>query len=112
MSEDKEGDHESASEVDVKGITLVSTGGSDADDAGDVPSGVFVAEDSGGKSSMKKSTSQSALSGGRLSEKAFQRRVEDFRCGNCNSLETEDGPGYTNHCSQCLVSLISIHRRM
>jgi hypothetical protein len=27
-------------------------------------------------------------------DKAFQRRVEDFACGHCNSAETEDGAGY------------------
>jgi hypothetical protein len=32
----------------------------------------------------------------------FQRRVEDFACGNCGAGVT--GDGYTNHCPKCLWS--------
>lgn len=32
----------------------------------------------------------------------FQRRVEDFRCGNCGVAVT--GSGFTNHCPSCLWS--------
>ncbi|MGH3544510.1 MAG: RNHCP domain-containing protein [Mycobacteriales bacterium] len=32
----------------------------------------------------------------------FQRRVEDFRCGNCG--EPVAGSGFTNHCPSCLWS--------
>jgi rubrerythrin len=32
----------------------------------------------------------------------FQKRVEDFACGNCGYKVT--GSGYTNHCPKCLYS--------
>ena len=34
--------------------------------------------------------------------KLFQRRIEDFVCGNCGFKVT--GTGYTNHCPKCLYS--------
>ncbi len=34
--------------------------------------------------------------------KRFQRRVEDFACGNCG--RNVAGDGYTNHCPHCLWS--------
>jgi rubredoxin len=34
--------------------------------------------------------------------KKFQRRKEDFQCGNCGASIT--GDGYTNHCARCLWS--------
>ncbi len=34
--------------------------------------------------------------------KRFQRRIEDFACGNCG--RTVEGDGYTNHCPHCLWS--------
>lgn len=33
---------------------------------------------------------------------AFTRRVEDFTCAHCGTLNS--GDGYTNHCSRCLHS--------
>ena len=32
----------------------------------------------------------------------FQKRTEDFICGNCGCKVT--GDGYTNHCPECLYS--------
>lgn len=34
--------------------------------------------------------------------KKFQRRVENFTCGNCDREVV--GDGFTNHCPHCLVS--------
>ncbi len=34
--------------------------------------------------------------------KRFQRRIEDFTCGNCG--RPVSGDGYTNHCPHCLWS--------
>ncbi|MDR0449581.1 MAG: RNHCP domain-containing protein [Rickettsiales bacterium] len=34
--------------------------------------------------------------------KTFQKRVEDFTCGNCGAAIR--GDGYTNHCPECLWS--------
>ena len=34
--------------------------------------------------------------------KLFQRKIEDFICGNCGFGVT--GNGYTNHCPKCLYS--------
>lgn len=34
--------------------------------------------------------------------KRFQRRIEDFACGNCG--RNVEGDGYTNHCPHCLWS--------
>lgn len=34
--------------------------------------------------------------------KLFQRRIENFVCGNCGYKVT--GTGYTNHCPKCLYS--------
>ena len=34
--------------------------------------------------------------------KKFQRRVEDFVCGNCGQMV--EGGGYTDHCPKCLWS--------
>jgi rubrerythrin len=35
--------------------------------------------------------------------KKFQRKIEDFVCGNCGAQVT--GNGYTNHCPNCLWSM-------
>ena len=35
-------------------------------------------------------------------QKKFSRKIEDFRCGECNYSVT--GTGYTNHCPNCLHS--------
>lgn len=35
--------------------------------------------------------------------KLFQRRKEDFTCGNCGHKVV--GSGYTNHCPKCLYSM-------
>lgn len=35
-------------------------------------------------------------------DRKFQRRVEDFICGNCG--QAVEGSGYTNHCPICLWS--------
>ena len=38
----------------------------------------------------------------------FQRRIEDFTCGNCG--HQVEGSGYTNHCPVCLWSQhVDIH---
>lgn len=37
-----------------------------------------------------------------LMAKLFQRKIEDFICGNCGYRVT--GNGYTNHCPKCLYS--------
>jgi len=37
-----------------------------------------------------------------MTEKRFQKRVEDFVCENCGF--TVQGTGYTDHCQQCLYS--------
>jgi len=37
-----------------------------------------------------------------MSEKLFQKRVEDFTCEHCKA--EVKGTGYTNHCTQCLWS--------
>ncbi len=37
-----------------------------------------------------------------ISDKKFQKKVENFKCENCGH-ETV-GDGYTNHCSNCLWS--------
>lgn len=34
--------------------------------------------------------------------KLFQRKIEDFQCGNCG--HEVRGNGYTNHCPKCLYS--------
>ena len=34
--------------------------------------------------------------------KKFQRRIENFTCGNCGF--SVQGDGYTNHCPECLWS--------
>lgn len=34
--------------------------------------------------------------------KKFQRKIEDFKCLNCN--QKVEGDGYTNHCPKCLWS--------
>lgn len=42
------------------------------------------------------------------SDKAFQKRTEDFRCGYCGN--EVQGDGYTNHCPRCLYSRhVDIH---
>ena len=39
---------------------------------------------------------------------SFQRRVEDFTCGNCGVFVP--GSGYTNHCPRCMWSKhVDIH---
>lgn len=38
-----------------------------------------------------------------MTDKKFQRRIEDFTCAKCGAQVT--GDGYTNHCPQCLCSL-------
>lgn len=35
-------------------------------------------------------------------DRLFQRRTEDFRCGQCGLFV--EGDGYTNHCPACLFS--------
>ncbi|MFZ2299583.1 MAG: RNHCP domain-containing protein [Candidatus Moraniibacteriota bacterium] len=41
-------------------------------------------------------------------DKTFQRRKEDFLCGQCGAQV--DGDGYTNHCPRCLYSQhVDIH---
>lgn len=37
-----------------------------------------------------------------MTDKQFQRVIEDFACANCG-VEVK-GNGYTNHCPQCLYS--------
>lgn len=37
-----------------------------------------------------------------LGQKIFQRRKEDFQCGQCGYFMI--GNGYTNHCPKCLYS--------
>jgi len=37
-----------------------------------------------------------------LKEKRFQKKVEDFTCGNCGFKVK--GTGFTNHCPKCLYS--------
>lgn len=37
-----------------------------------------------------------------MSNKKFQRTIEDFTCGHCGAAVT--GNGYTNHCPHCLYS--------
>lgn len=42
------------------------------------------------------------------SGKTFQKRKEDFRCGQCGA--SVRGDGYTNHCPKCLYSRhVDIH---
>ncbi len=38
-----------------------------------------------------------------MKKKQFQKRKEDFTCGNC--YLSVKGSGYTNHCPRCLWSL-------
>jgi len=38
-----------------------------------------------------------------MKKKQFQKRKEDFTCGNCRL--SVKGNGYTNHCPRCLWSL-------
>lgn len=37
-----------------------------------------------------------------MTDRQFQRRIEDFTCMNCGAEVS--GDGYTNHCPQCLHS--------
>ncbi|HQY53570.1 MAG TPA: RNHCP domain-containing protein [Ignavibacteria bacterium] len=36
-------------------------------------------------------------------DRKFQKRTEDFTCGNCGCKVT--GDGYTNHCPECLYRM-------
>ena len=42
------------------------------------------------------------LYGDNMSDKKFQRKIENFTCENCERLI--EGDGYTNHCPRCLWS--------
>jgi len=43
-----------------------------------------------------------AITTNQMTTKKFQRKIEDFQCGNCGKFVT--GNGYTNHCPYCLWS--------